>query len=76
MNVDLGYYDEEGGRKLRFFYKNWRGDSAYRTIKGVPVFWFGQTAYHKEPQWFIKAYDVDKDAVRDFALLDIIEFVK
>lgn len=40
------------------------------------MFWYGQTEYHKENQWFIKAYDVDKDDVRDFAVVDIIEFCK
>jgi predicted DNA-binding transcriptional regulator YafY len=60
---------------LKFFYRNYKGDAGYRTIKGVPVFWYGETEFHKGRQWLIKAYDVDKDAVRDFALKDIIEFV-
>ncbi|WNT48162.1 hypothetical protein SPLA5a_PHROGS00079 [Salmonella phage SPLA5a] len=38
--------------------------------------WFGSTEYHKEPQWMIKAYDVEKDAIRDFAVNDIVEFIR
>uniref|UniRef100_A0AAU8GFA3 Uncharacterized protein n=3 Tax=unclassified Seunavirus TaxID=2494210 RepID=A0AAU8GFA3_9CAUD len=41
-----------------------------------PIMWFGSTEYHKEPQWMIKAYDVDKDDIRDFAVNDIVEFIR
>lgn len=60
---------------LTFYYINWKGQRGYRTISN-PVMWFGNTAYHKEDQWFIKGYDIHKDDIRDFAVLDIIEFVK
>ncbi|MGX4995921.1 hypothetical protein [Enterobacter hormaechei] len=40
------------------------------------MFWYGESEYHKGAQWFIKAHDVDKDDVRDFAVVDIIEFCK
>ena len=59
-----------------FFYKNWRGEFSYRTVTGTPVFWFGESKYHKGPQWFIKAYDAEKQDVRDFAVADIVEFIK
>lgn len=62
-------------KTLRFFYQNWRGQTGYRTVKD-PKFWYGSTEFHKHPQWMIKAYDVEKDAIRDFAVCDIIEFVK
>ena len=29
---------------------------------------FGSTQWHPEPQWLLQAWDVDKDAERDFAL--------
>ncbi|AXN57789.1 hypothetical protein KASHIRA_01340 [Serratia phage vB_SmaM-Kashira] len=60
---------------IQFFYRNWRGECGYRKIKGTPQFWYGTSQYHKGAQWFIKAYDADKDDVRDFAVKDIIEFV-
>lgn len=61
---------------IRFFYRNWKGEFGYRTLKGVPMFWYGESPYHKGAQWFIKAHDVEKDDVRDYALVDIIEFCK
>lgn len=77
MKNDLGYFTEDSEfRTLTFFYKNWRGEQGYRTVKGVPLIWYGNTEYHKEDQWFLKAYDVEKDAIRDFALADIVEFLK
>lgn len=62
-------------KPLKFYYKNWRGEYGYRTVMD-PVMWYGSTEFHKEPQWMIKAYDVEKDAVRDFAVNDIVEFIR
>lgn len=51
-------------------YTNWRGEYAEREI--VPMRpWFGSTDWHPEPQWLLKAWDVQKDAERDFAIKDI-----
>lgn len=50
-------------------YTNWRGETAERTI--IPLLpWFGATDWHPEPQWLLKAIDVEKGAERDFALKD------
>ena len=77
MRNDLGYCTEEGDlRVLRFFYRNWKGKCSYRSIKGVPEFWYGTTEHHKEPQWIMTGFDIDKDSIRYFAVADIIEFVK
>lgn len=54
---------------LTMEYKNWRGEVAIRTIVPVEI-WFGKTDWHPEQQWFIKATDVDKSEIRDFALRD------
>ncbi|WP_234911306.1 hypothetical protein [Allorhizobium taibaishanense] len=50
-------------------YTNYRGETAQRTIlpRGI---WFGATDWHPEPQWLLKAFDVEKGADRDFALKD------
>lgn len=61
---------------IRFFYRNWKGECNYRNVKGVPMWWYGESPYHKGAQWFIRAHDVDKDDIRDFAVVDIIEFCK
>jgi hypothetical protein len=38
--------------------------------------WYGHTEYHKEDQWLLKALDLDKNAERDFAVKDILRFIK
>ena len=60
---------------MKFYYRNYKGVCGYRTVLD-PKFWFGSTEFHKEPQWLIRAYDIDKDAIRDFAVNDIIEFIR
>ena len=44
-------------------YQNWYGEIAILEIKPICL-WFGQT----EEQWFLKAWDVEKQVERDFAL--------
>lgn len=34
--------------------------------------WYGTTEYHTQPQWFLKAQDHQKQAIRDFALADFL----
>lgn len=50
-------------------YTNYRGEvSTRRIIPHRP--YFGATEHHPEPQWILSAYDLEKGAVRDFALKD------
>lgn len=50
-------------------YTNYRGEvSTRRIIPHRP--YFGATEHHPVPQWILSAYDLDKGAVRDFALKD------
>jgi hypothetical protein len=51
-------------------YRNWRGETADRKILPIRV-WFGATDWHPEPQWFLRAVDVDRGVERDFALADM-----
>lgn len=48
-------------------YQNWRGEVAIREIKPICL-WFGSTQWHPQDQWFLKAWDVEKQVERDFAL--------
>lgn len=58
---------------VRIIYTNYKGKTSDRRI--VPdTLWFGETEYHPEPQWLLKAFDLDKDACRDFAMRDIKEW--
>lgn len=59
--------------KLKFYYTNWKGESSYRTVQD-PELWYGESQYHKGKQWFLKAFDVEKQDFRDFALKDIPAF--
>lgn len=57
---------------LFFDYRNHRGEYSTRRIDGESVrFWFGKTEHHPDKQWFMGAWDLDKDSHRDFAANDI-----
>lgn len=57
------------GAPITLTYTNWKGETAQRTIIPRRV-WWGSTEWHPEPQWLLTAFDVDKEAERDFALKD------
>lgn len=59
---------------MKFYYENWKGEKALRVVQD-PRLWFGESKYHKGPQWFIHAYDTEKADFRDFALADVLTFV-
>lgn len=54
----------------RFTYANYEGVVSARRVVPFGI-WFGSTPWHKEKQWLLRAYDLDKGADRDFALVDI-----
>lgn len=56
---------------VKILYRNYRGEVAIRTIIPNKV-WHGTTSYHPEPQWFLEAFDADREADRDFAMRDIM----
>ncbi|NRD80304.1 hypothetical protein HPT25_23565 [Bacillus sp. BRMEA1] len=64
------YEDVKEGDLIRFRYKNWKDVVTVRKafVKG---FFFGKTEYHPDYQCFIKGFDLDKMAIRDFAVKDI-----
>lgn len=63
--------DKPEGQPVTLTYRNWRGEISERTITPKHI-WFGSTEWHPEPQWLITAFDLDKQADRDFALKDFI----
>jgi predicted DNA-binding transcriptional regulator YafY len=60
---------------LKFRYLNWEGVQRVRKVKPIKI-WYGETKWHPKKQWFLKAFDLDKNEERDFALTDIIKFFK
>lgn len=60
---------------IEVIYKNYKGETGLRKI--IPLgMYYGHNEYHKEDQWLLKVWDLDKWAYRDYALKDIIEWKK
>lgn len=59
----------------RFRYKNHRGETSNRTVDVIKI-WYGSTKEHKEPQWFLKAFCHEKQAERNFAIADILQWYR
>lgn len=51
-------------------YTNHRGERMKRLVEPVRLHW-GATEWHPEPQFFLRAYDSQKRALRDFAVKNI-----
>ena len=56
-------------RSIRFTYTNWQGKTSERHATPVSIRW-GNTPWHPLDGWLMLAYDHDKDAEREFALVD------
>lgn len=59
---------------VEILYTNYRGETGRRKIIPEKI-WFGSTEWHKEPQYLLDAHDVEKNALRNFAMKDIKEWV-
>lgn len=57
---------------FKFIYTNHRGETAERTVIPLGVR-FGSTQWHPEPQWLLRAFDLEKGAEREFAMAEIDE---
>lgn len=57
-------------KSLRFMYTNWKGNRGFREVIPQRIY-FGSTEWHKEEQWLMVAYDLDKKAERTFAMKDM-----
>lgn len=69
-SVDL---DFEPIDAIFVMYKNWKGVTAERHLRPITA-WYGVSDFHKEegPQWFMRAFDLEKSMVRDFAMKDMV----
>ena len=54
---------------IYFRYRNWRGELSVRHATPISMR-FGSSEWHRKAQWLMRAYDHDKSAEREFALLD------
>jgi predicted DNA-binding transcriptional regulator YafY len=57
-------------RPITFTYRNWRGEVAER-IASPTGLWFGASDHHPRPQWLMDAMDLERKAVRSFAVADM-----
>jgi predicted DNA-binding transcriptional regulator YafY len=63
--------DENKGQIVRVIYTNHRGEASTRKILPIRM-WFGESEWHPNvKQHFLKAWDVEKEAERDFAMCEI-----
>ena len=63
----------EENKQVKILYTNWKGVTSYRNIVPLSIE-YKSTEWHKEEQWILNAYDVDKEAERGFAIKDIKEW--
>jgi len=56
--------------EVEFTYTNWKGETKQRKAVFTTLFW-GSNEWHKEPQFLIYGYDLDKRASRTYAVKDI-----
>lgn len=60
---------------LKVVYKNWRGEIGERKIIPLGVK-FSKNKFHKEEQWFLRVWDLDREEYRDYSIKDILSFEK
>lgn len=59
------------GDVLTFWYTNHEGKKSLRRVVPIHVY-FGSTEWHPEQQYLLRAFDLDKLAMRDFAVVDMV----
>jgi hypothetical protein len=61
--------------RTSFTYTNWRGETSRRHVVPVRVE-FGSTKWHPEPQWLLRAQDIDNgQAEKLFAMRDMSDVI-
>lgn len=55
---------------VRIEYTNHKGTRSWRHIRPIEMV-FGSTQWHPRAQWLLRAWDVDKQAERTFAMSDV-----
>ena len=58
-------------KPLRILYINYKGETKVRNIIPQEIY-YGSNDWHIEEQWLIDAIDIDKGALRTFAMAGII----
>ena len=61
-------------REIIFWYRNYKGKEEMRRVRPLHIR-FGSSEWHKEPQWLMRAYDLENEKEREFAMRDMSGFV-
>lgn len=69
LNVLKGSSVDEA--TIKVFYTNYRGEKAERKIIPLRTY-YGENEYHKEKQWILVVWDLDKNDYREYAFKDIV----
>ena len=64
---------EQSQKIVEILYTNYKGETYRRKILPEKI-WFGSTQWHPQNQWLLDAHDIEKNAVRNFAMKDIEEW--
>jgi predicted DNA-binding transcriptional regulator YafY len=57
-------------RSVEFDYTNYKGETSKRRAQIVSLF-FGSNEWHKEEQWLLEGFDMEKQQFRFFAMKDM-----
>lgn len=60
--------------ELIFWYRNYKGEEGMRRVRPLGIR-HGSSEWHKEPQWLMRAYDLENHKEREFAMRDMSGFV-
>lgn len=53
---------------LRIFYRNYKGERGWRHLVQMTAPYWGSNEWYPSEQWLMDAFDLDKNAIRTFAL--------
>jgi predicted DNA-binding transcriptional regulator YafY len=53
---------------IKCIYVNWKGEIAERNLKPIEIRYGTCEPYHRETQWLMYAFDIDKKTYREFAM--------
>lgn len=73
-NAEMGKHNPKA-KTIVFGYTNYRGEYGVRTVIPVKIIQ-GSTEFHSDEQWLLEAFDIEKQAMRSFAINDITKFMK
>lgn len=59
---------------LKIDYTNYQGKRAWRFVKPLGIS-FKSTMHHPQAQWLMTVFDLEKNAVREFALTSVHQIV-